>query len=347
MIKLSIIVPVYNYEKFIKRCLDSLINQDIDAGSYEIIVVDDGSIDNSREIAREYEKSYPNVRLLCQENQGVGRTRNSGINAARGKFIQFIDSDDYLRYNSLGKLLDIANGLDLDILKFNFRMILENEAFEDNPVIDFSVGNVLNGYEFIENFFFNDFVWNMMIRRDFLVENKILFESIYYFEDGLFNAHAILSAKRMAYCQAEIYRWVFHQNSLSRPNNLQLFRKEIEGGLLSIGSFNELLKKYRLPDQKENVQLTLKIKREALAYMILKKIIEVRLTQKEIKHLVSSLKSREVYPLKNFPSKEYPRLSTKLMVKSFNYKWLFLIICFLYKLLYPFIPKQYILKLFR
>ena len=97
--KLSIIVPVYNVADYLPKCLDSLLVQDLSQNEYEIIVVNDGSTDNSGKIAEEYSKTYSNIILINQENQGLSGARNTGIQNAKGEYVQFVDSDDYLEPN--------------------------------------------------------------------------------------------------------------------------------------------------------------------------------------------------------------------------------------------------------
>ena len=95
-IEISIIIPVYNVEKYLRQCVDSVLNQTFKE-RIEIILVNDGSTDNSEQIVREYEKQYPEVvRVISQKNQGLSATRNVALNIAQGKFLVFIDSDDYI-----------------------------------------------------------------------------------------------------------------------------------------------------------------------------------------------------------------------------------------------------------
>ena len=95
--KLSVIVPVYNVEKFLPRCLDSLLRQGMEVGEYEVICVNDGSPDNSAQILANYQAKHPDIfRVVTQENQGLGGARNTGTALARGEYVAYVDSDDYL-----------------------------------------------------------------------------------------------------------------------------------------------------------------------------------------------------------------------------------------------------------
>ena len=115
MVKLSIIIPVYNTEEYLPRCLNSCLEQDLPANEYEIIAINDGSSDNSLQILNAYALKYPNIRVINQENRGLGATRNRGLNLAIGEYIWFVDSDDWVLENCL---LDIyENCKDVDILE--------------------------------------------------------------------------------------------------------------------------------------------------------------------------------------------------------------------------------------
>ena len=136
MKKLSIIVPVYNVENWLSRCASSLINQDLDKSEYEIIFVNDGSTDDSFEIAKKYSESYDNIILISQENKGLSAARNAGINKANGKYIWFVDSDDWIEPNIAGQLLKEAEDCGLDVLCFGL-----NIAFEDGRSNSFGIKN--------------------------------------------------------------------------------------------------------------------------------------------------------------------------------------------------------------
>lgn len=105
-IKLSIIIPVYNVEKYIRKCLDSIFSQDVDNSLYEVIVVNDGTPDNSVSIIHEFTDKYPNCRLVNQKNQGLSVARNTGLDVSCGKYIWFVDSDDWLFPRSLSTILN-------------------------------------------------------------------------------------------------------------------------------------------------------------------------------------------------------------------------------------------------
>ncbi len=118
MIDLSIIVPLYNTEEYIARCLDSLMNQDIPHDKYEIIVINDGSRDNGKKIVEKYASQYAQIKLFDQPNKGLSVTRNRGLKLAQGQYLYFIDSDDFVSPNSFLKIIEFMKKHEVDIFGF-------------------------------------------------------------------------------------------------------------------------------------------------------------------------------------------------------------------------------------
>lgn len=123
MKELSIIIPVYNVQKYLEDCLLSIYKQSLSLETFEVITVNDGSTDRSLDILRKYGKIYPNLIIVSQENKGQSAARNNGLAVASGKYIFFMDSDDFLCLDSLSSLLSKAVEHDLDVLRFDYRYV--------------------------------------------------------------------------------------------------------------------------------------------------------------------------------------------------------------------------------
>jgi glycosyltransferase involved in cell wall biosynthesis len=151
MIRLSIIIPFYNVEKYIAQCLQSIYNQDITEEEYEVICVNDCSPDSSREIVLEFQAKHRNLILLEQPtNQKLGAARNRAIREACGKYVWFIDSDDFIEENCLKKLLNILEINDLEILNFNFVQYINDDKL--NKIYGLSQDtDVISGVEFMNS----------------------------------------------------------------------------------------------------------------------------------------------------------------------------------------------------
>ena len=124
MTKISVIIPVYNVEKYLSKCIESVLEQDF--SDYEIILIDDGSTDTSGKLCDEYAENYSAIKVIHQQNKGLGGARNTGIEAAEGQYLLFVDSDDYIRDNIMTFLYDTAVCNDSDIVAFGMDYVYES-----------------------------------------------------------------------------------------------------------------------------------------------------------------------------------------------------------------------------
>lgn len=202
MIRLSFIVAVYNVEKYIGHCLSSLFNQDIPESEYEVICVNDGSSDNSEQIILEFQNKYRNLTIFSHShNRGLGTTRNTGLAAARGRFVWFIDSDDFIKENCLGKVLEICESNDLDI----FHMSVLNQEGDNYIVLNDST--VMTGVqEFVIDGIDYWFTWDRVYNRDFLYNNSLFFIGLRN-SDILHTLKALGVAKRVMDSSACYYHY--------------------------------------------------------------------------------------------------------------------------------------------
>ena len=184
MLKLSVVVPVYNVEKYLPRCLDSLLRQGLEPGEWEVVCVNDGSPDHSAAILAEYEKKYPNIfKVITQENQGSACARDVGTALAQGEFVTYLDSDDYLVDGAYRYLLDHFCGdgekeggekVKLDVLHYNYRYVYTDgkTLFDPDAKPDGTISFEGDGVE-IFNRDRLSYVWSKFYRRAFLEENHI------------------------------------------------------------------------------------------------------------------------------------------------------------------------------
>jgi len=194
--KLSVIVPVYNVEKFLPRCLDSLLRQGMRSGEWEVICVNDGSPDNCSSILAEYERKYPDVfKVITQENQGLGGARNIGTALAKGEYVTYLDSDDYLVDGAYRYLLDHfcddgerdGRKVKLDVLHYNYHNVYTDGKTLSDPGAT-PDGNITMEGDGADMYNQNKltYVWSKFYRRAFLEEYHIESE-IVICQDQLFN----------------------------------------------------------------------------------------------------------------------------------------------------------------
>jgi len=196
-ITVSFVLPVYNVEKYIRQCMDSILMQSLT--DYEIILVNDGSRDGSLAICREYEAGYAFIHVYDQVNRGVAAARNVGLNAARGKYICFMDADDFYTADFAENFYETCEQEKLDVIRGFYRMYDEDiGAFREEPAKKLSYyDKVLSGSEFLVRSIkekANEVVpVGGFFRREYLLDNQIRFpEGVIFEEDQIFFLEALL-----------------------------------------------------------------------------------------------------------------------------------------------------------
>ena len=223
--KISIIIPVYNAEDFLMECLDSVLQQE--EKRIEVICINDGSTDGSAKILAEYEQKDDRIVVITQENTGLSATRNRGVSAANGEYIQFLDSDDKLRKGALKNLLTQAQEQALDILYFEGDTFFE-ESFSDREGFKRYEGMYRAKAQLPEGVFTGSELFAMLneiksyrssacmqfIRRAFLLECGITFLKGIYYEDNIFTLKTMTQAQRVAYRPEALYLRRMRENSI-------------------------------------------------------------------------------------------------------------------------------------
>lgn len=220
---LSYIIPVYNGEKYLSRCLDSLYRQDLSNDEFEVICIDDCSKDNSVILLRNYAKKCDNVRLILHDNnRHTGTSCNEGVETAQGEYIWIVGQDDWLQDGWGKKLVDIAEKDNLDVLPFNYnrvnsigdRLISQKRVFCDSPII--------SGQEYIRTYFHNTvgvyllgYEWRAIFRRQYLMDKSITFPENVIFEDTTFLFKGMWCAERIKSIDEYIYNYRLNDHSVT------------------------------------------------------------------------------------------------------------------------------------
>ena len=231
--EISIIIPVYNAQKYIKKCIESIKNQtfkDID-----IILIDDGSTDNSGSICDEYAMQDSRIRVFHKENGGVSSARNLGIEKAIGDYIMFVDADDYLKQNCLEECIKIITAYNkIDVLKFNFIKKTDHIEFKHSFNINTNYLYVYNDYiKLYECVFLHDDlcpVWAALFKRE-LVKNLKFDESIKLGEDFKFFIQALLVSNNIYVDDNAYYYYYVNHNSATHYFDINKKIKLLEDGI--------------------------------------------------------------------------------------------------------------------
>lgn len=239
--KLSIIVPVYNVEKYIHQCLDSCISQDIDKDNYEIIIVNDGSQDNSVSVAKHYEKNHTNIRIVNRDNGGLSAARNTGLQNAKGKYVWFVDSDDWIEKYILKDLIYLLDTNNLDALCFGVKCF-HNQTHIDSSMPPTDKDNVvMKGKDFVCDVNIIPAAWGAIYRREFLLENKLMFYEGILHEDEEFTPRAYFLTNNIMYTHRHVYYYRQREGSImksSRDMQRAIDYLKIADSLYSFASSN-------------------------------------------------------------------------------------------------------------
>lgn len=221
MVKVSVIIPVYNVENYLKECLDSVCRQSLK--DIEIICINDGSTDNSLNILKDYQKQDNRLKIFSQNNYGPGNARNVGMDNADGEYILFIDSDDYIRDDVIEQLYNISKEYDADFTLFKL-LNFDNNTGETNPIKYFDIpflkkydGATFNRFDLGEKLF-NVSVTSpgKLFKRNFI--DELRFPENIQFEDTPFIVEAIFRAEKMFFVDEYFYMRRVRQDSITRSN---------------------------------------------------------------------------------------------------------------------------------
>ena len=226
---ISFVVPHYNLpEELLQRCIASILAQKLPKECYEIIVVDDGS-DTAPALTRE-QADEDNIKLIFTDHSGPGGARNAGIDAAQGKYIQFIDADDTLCPESLGECVEILRNERPSILRFAYNVCYEgevsgNQAAEKKPV---KCSNTISGAAFMAEYNLHGSPWSYIFERKIADINNIRFATGVYHEDEEFNTKLHYHAPTLVHCDITVYNYCIRKGSITANSNSVFEEKRLE-----------------------------------------------------------------------------------------------------------------------
>ena len=210
MVKISIIIPVYNASKYLKETIMSVVNQSFK--DFEIICIDDGSLDNSLEILNELSDNYNHVKILKQFNQGAGKARNYGLDEAKGDYVAFLDADDiYVDEHALEMLYNVAIENDADIVCGNLKKITQDRVLIDNPNCKennyycFDEFCTISPAEYGVPWAF----YKNIFKKSFLDDNNIRFKDLIRGQDPVFLSEALANVEVLYGVPVDFYAYMF------------------------------------------------------------------------------------------------------------------------------------------
>lgn len=235
----SVVVPIFNLERYIGFCIESLLRQSLK--SIEILCINDGSTDRSSEIVKEYSNLDSRVILIDQENKGAAAARNKGILAARGEYIMFVDGDDWVEANAVEEVVAFTKKTNAEIVCFGASKCTEGQEEErESEYIKYSE-NIAGDIRKIRLFELNVVPWGKLYKRSFLIENDLMFPEGLFFEDNAFFWNCMSCVKRIAVMEGGVYHYRIRKNSLMRSRGMKVENR----GFHYLYGLDEILKKWR------------------------------------------------------------------------------------------------------
>ena len=296
----SIIVPIYNVDKYLNKCLESLVNQTYK--NIEIILVNDGSTDNSQKIIEQYVSKYPNlIKSYKKENGGLSDARNYGFKKAKGKYLAFIDSDDYVTENYVEKLYKSIKENSSDLAICNYYNVKENKYIVSKNYITQSPCSIFDDKLQLFN---ACAVWNKMFSKNTLCKNNFLFDKGVIYEDLRFILKCYTKIKKISYVEDPLYYYIIRNGSIMNSINIKKNEDILKG-------FDNVIKYY----QKEDIYDEFK---EEIEFLAIKNIIIAALVRvirissyKEIKLNINPYLKFMMLHFPNYNKNKYIKLLSK------------------------------------
>ena len=330
-LQLSIIVPVYNVEKYIRPCMKSIFQQGLNEDCFEVIIVNDGTEDHSMEVIQDIIDQHKNIIVINQENQGLSVARNNGIAMAKGEYILMPDSDDMLIENSLKPLLEKALETKADMVTADY-VSMSSEEFKvikkspveqtAKPVFEESTGQQM----YVDHFLpYRSYIWRILFKRNFILDNNIYFCPGIYFEDIPFTHECYLKAKLCLKTSWRLNIYRIRHNSVSFPESFN--RKKASNYCMAISLSWKLRNMEGLPPKlsdfiSDKVFMSYNSLLQKLCYVFKNHSDRVAVL-KELKQICPDLKFTNGFTQKvhTYLFRTWPNIYIRLMMVILRFKW--------------------------
>lgn len=289
---ISFIVPIYNVEEYIDRCIQSLLMQGLNKNSYEIILVNDGSTDRSPVICQHYCDLHENVRIIFQENMRVGIARNTGIREAHGEYICFVDADDYLIENKICSIIKYCDGQN-DLIRYWCKIIHPYTRYEKAEP-DGHVTFQGNGLEYLREYGLETFCWNYLYRKDFVKKNNLLFANVIS-EDFLFINEVLFTNPNIISLAQRIYCYYIREGSIATLRTQNHSRRWVKDLLNNITKMKFLIDEYKNQDYLLYMKCNYSLERK-VPYLF-GRIMTSNYTLSEYKEILNQCRSLDLLPM--------------------------------------------------
>ncbi len=323
--RISVIIPVYNTGSLLTRCVESLFVSVCDPDRFEILLIDDGSTDDSLAVAIALSENYPQLRVIAQANQGLSGARNTGIDSAKGEYLWFVDSDDYVAPGSLSVLTDYLTSGWFDILQFRMALRADDDGGYDSvSEIPLPAAEVTTGWQLLSKGYLPSSACSALYRRSFLLSHGLRFNPCAYREDVEFTGRVFCLARRVSAIDRMLYYYYCRPGSIttgcSLVNRLRLLGAE----LTTARSFRDFAASRS--DHPGLDRYMLWRSNMLVMNMMLSILGDPRVPVAAVRRLLAQARAQSLYPMPLLVGS----IKNRLMWGCFNFDTLFLLI-FKYK----------------
>lgn len=294
--KLSIIIALYNTEKYIEKCIRSVTSQNLGQEDYEIIVINDGSTDRSQEIVEKLMLEFSTIKLINKENGGQSSARNLGFKKAKGDYIFCLDSDDAIKADCLSLVLEKAYINNLDMISFFYETISEEGFVLPSKRDNYKEGQVMSGAAFMNEFVISGTMWRYFFKRTIFFEHNLsLIEGIFH-EDEEFIVQALSYSNRVQYFNYKFYIYLQRENSTVNNKSIEHRLKLLRDIITVVESLNKRL--LNLDKEKDSLLYNgVARKKEQLLVSVCLRLIKENYSIEEIQGIIDLMKSKSLYPV--------------------------------------------------
>lgn len=338
MTLISFIVPVYNSESTLESCVKSLLDQGLDSGTFEILLVNDGSSDGSAQLCETLSARHDPVRVLNQDHKGLPDSRNKGIKEAKGEWLCFVDSDDTLVPGGVSSLLKYCEP-DIDLVRFYCNIYYGSVPAKtgcDNPGAEIFRGN---GHGYLRQFGFETFCWNYLYRKSFLETKGLEFYSGIVAEDFRFIFDVMMANPGVVSLDSVIYQYYIRPGSQSMARDEAQSRRRVKD---MAGSLEHIIKELDPIKDSDHALYDNCFRRiDGKMLAIYSRVLTANYSSKEYLSLIKSFRASGLLPLRSGAmNKVWSKLIIMLTVNLRLYKpiaWLYRMVFI--PIVYPFIRR--------
>lgn len=318
---LSIIIPLYNNESYIPDCLDSILTQQLNENDFEVIIVNDGSTDGSEAITKTYTQKYDNFHLINQENQGNGIAREKGLALAKGRYIFFVDSDDYLVSNTLNDLLNLMETKNLEILRFSAKNTYQSFNPDEKPrFFEIDKNNeVITGMQFLAEVYYSPEVWRFIVRKSLITDNNISYVPNHFIQDSFYTPEIYMPAKRTVYGELDVYRYRQNSGSVTRRKTDKHIRKYVDSIEFGIHRLSALIDSVPMTaPHAEKCAEMLKTKLQWYCMLYIIRFARCSNNTEELETKLRNMQNLGAFPLNELRGGPYDTIRYKIIRIIFN-----------------------------